>query len=117
MGFFRRFAPLRAFRDLRQYLHGRPPYELLFLGVAIAVTCGVIAAFSYDNSHVDPPYVPPKVLYVEQWRADRTDDQIKAQQVIDEAAKQKRLAAEKAQEEKTRAQFRKIDNALTKWGI
>lgn len=115
MSFISRFSPVRAYRDLRFFLAARQPYELGFLVLAMAIT-GVLIALFVRDSHVEPPY-KPNIIYVQQWRLDRTDTQIRAQQVIDEAAKQKRLAAQQAEREQTRQQFQRIDNQLNKWGL
>jgi len=115
MSFISRFSPVRAYRDLRFFLSQREPYELGFLVLAMVITGVLIWIFARD-SHVEPVY-KPNIIYVQQWRLDRTDTQIRAQQVIDEAARQKRLAAEKAEQDKVRAQYQKLDNQLDKWGL
>ena len=115
MNFFGRFFPFRAYQDLRLFLAQRQPYELGFLVLAMALTGFFIFAFARD-SHVEPAY-KPNIIYVQQWRADRTDAQIRAQQMIDQAAKQKRLAEQKTEQDKKRAEFQRLDNQLDKWGI
>ena len=115
MSFFARLSPIRAINDLRQYLAGRPPYEIVFLGLAIVITTFFIYLFA-RNDYAPPPY-RPDIIYVEQWPLSRTDAQIRAAQIVDQKVKEKRLAAEKAAEEKRRAEFRKVDDALNKWGI
>lgn len=115
MSFISRFSLVRAYMDLRFFLAARRPYELGFLVLAMAITGTLIFVFVRD-SHVEPEY-RPNIIYVQQWRLDRTDAQIRAQQVIDEAAKQKRLAAVHAEQEKTRQQFQRIDKQLNKWGL
>lgn len=115
MGFFSRFSPVRAYKDLRFFLASRQPYELGFLVLAMGVTGFLIFAFMKD-SYAEPVY-RPNIIYVQQWPLNRTDAQIEAQQAIDQAAKDKRLAAEKAQRDKTRAEFQRLDNQLDKWGI
>jgi hypothetical protein len=115
MSFISRFSPVRAYRDLRFFLASREPYELGFLVLAMFITGVVIWMFARD-SHVEPVY-RPNIIYVQQWRADRTDTQIRAQQVIDEAARQERLAAEKVEKDKVRAQYQRLDNQLDKWGL
>jgi hypothetical protein len=57
------------------------------------------------------------ILYVEQWSADRSDAQIRAQQAIDGPIKAKALAEQKARQEKRQAEFKQLDDQLTKWGI
>ncbi len=115
MSFFGRFSPMRAIRDLRFFLSQRQPYELVFLMIAVGITGFFIYAFARDD-YVPVPY-KPDIIYVEQWPADRTDVQIKAQQKIDYVKKKERLAEEKAAKDQRQAEFKKVDDALSKWGI
>lgn len=115
MSFFARMSPIRAVRDLRTYLAGRPPYELIFLMGAIVITAFFIYLFA-RNDYGAPPY-EPDIIYVQQWPANRTDAEIRAAQKIDQKVKEKRLAEEKAAQEKKQAEFKKLDDALDKWGI
>lgn len=115
MGFFSRFAPVRAYRDLRFFLSHRQPYELGFLTLAVGITCVLIYAFARD-SHAEREY-RPTIIYVQQWPADRTDAQIRAQQAIDAPIKAARMAEEKKREEERRASFKRLDDRLTKLGI
>lgn len=115
MQFFARFSPVRAYRDLRLFLASRETYELGFLALAITITGFLIYAFERDSTV--PPVYHRDIIYVQQWRADRTDDEIRAQQKIDAPLKAKRLAEEKAEQEARRAQFKKVDDAMARWGM
>ncbi|WP_093667130.1 hypothetical protein [Sphingomonas gellani] len=115
MQFFARFSPLRAYRDLRMFLASRERYELGFFALAVAITGFVIFAFARDSSF--PTEYRRDIVYVEQWRADRTDADIRAQQKIDAPIKEKRVAEQKAAQERNRAGFKKVDDAMTRWGL
>lgn len=115
MGYFSRFSPVRAIRDLRFFLAQRQPYELGFLALAMAITGFLIFAFMHD-SYEEPVY-RPNIIYVQQWRADRTDAQIIAQQKIDEPIRQKELAEQRKADEERRAGFRRLDEKLKRWGL
>jgi hypothetical protein len=115
MQFYARMSPLRAVRDLRLFLAQRERHELWFLIAAIAITAFFIYGFAKD-SHVEKVY-RPNIVYVQQWTLDRTDDQIKAQQKIDEAKRVIEQRKTEAEQAKNRAEFKKIDDALNKWGI
>ncbi len=115
MGFFSRFSPLRAYRDLRFFLASRQPYELWFLIAALMVTGFLVYAFAKD-SYAEPEY-RPEIIYVEQWPADRTDAQIVAQQKLDAPIKAKRLAEQKKREDETRAAFKRMDDKMTDMGL
>lgn len=116
MSFLERFSPLRAWRDLRLFLSYRQPYELGFLALAVGVTGIVIAGF-YVDSKIEKPYKRPEITYFESWPATRTDEQIKTQQVIDQAKKDKLMAELKARQEARKAEFKRLNDKLERWGL
>jgi len=115
MGFFSRFSPVRAYRDLRLFLLGRQAYELGFFALALMTTGYFIYALARDGA-TEPVY-KRDIVYFQQWPADRSDEQIRAQQRIDAPIKARELAEQKAADEKRRAQFKQVDNAMSKWGL
>lgn len=115
MSFFQRVSPVTAYRDLRQFLARRQPHQMVFLAAAIGVTAYFLFALAHDSSYA--PDYKPTIIYVQQWRLDRTDAEIKAQQAIDQAAKDKRVAAEKAASERNRQALKRLDDKLKAWGI
>jgi len=115
MQFFRRFSPIRAFKDLRLFLSEREPRDLGFLVLAMGITGFFVYAFMRND--IPPEPYSPNIIYFNNYRADRTDAQIKAQQAIDKIDQDKRIAAQKAREDKLRSQFKQVDDAMTKWGL
>ena len=115
MNFFSRMSPWRAYKDLRLFLATRERYEFGFLVLAMMITGFLIYAFVHD-SYAEPEY-KRNIVYVEQWPADRTDAQIRAQQAIDAPIKAKRIAEIEAAEKQRQAQFKKVDDQLTRWGL
>lgn len=113
--FFARMNPLRAYRDLRDFMVGRGPQEFWFLGAAVAITMFLIYAFVKD-SHAVKAY-KPDIVYVQQWKLDRTDAEIVAQQKIDQVQRDKDLAEVKKRQDATRAQFKKLDDQLNRLGL
>ena len=114
-GFFSRLSPIRAIQDLRVFLSHRHPYELGFLFLSIVITGLIIAAFVKD-SHFERTY-KRDIIYVQNWRADRSDAEIRAQLAKDAPIeKARRDEFLKAQEER-KAAFKRYDDALKKWGI
>jgi len=116
MSVLARFNPFRAFGDLRRFLASRGRHEIIFLFAAFFI-CGLIVTGFAVASKVDKPYVPPTIIYVQSWRADRTDAEIIAQQKIDMAKKKIDDAKEAEFEAKKRAEFKRASDALRKWGI
>ena len=116
MSFLTRFSPLRAVGDLRRFLAQREKYELGFFALSLAITGVVLFAFLRDANDIKAPY-RPTIVYVEQWPLSRTDAQIRAQQKIDQFDKEKRLAAQKAQQAQVQAQYKKMDDRLKAMGL
>ena len=83
--------------------------------LALAITFIILWMFVKD-SHFEKAY-EPNIIYVEQWPLTRTDAQIKAQQKIDEAKKHIEQAAREKKQAQRRAEFKKVDDALTRWGF
>lgn len=102
-------------QDLRDVLRIRHRYQLWFLLAAFATTGLILAGFYFD-SYFERAY-KREIIYVQNWRADRTLDEIVAQQKIDEKARQKREAEAKAKAEKKRLEYKKVDDRLKSWGI
>ena len=115
MAFFARMNPLRALRDLRLFLHQRQKHELIFLFLSVVMTGLLLIGFAKD-SQVEKVY-KPDIIYVQQWRLDRTDAEIRAQQAIDAPIKQKAIDEQRKREEEMRAAFKRMDDKLNKWGL
>ncbi|WP_375248537.1 hypothetical protein [Sphingomonas sp.] len=115
MNFFARMSPTRAYTDLRYFLSTRQAHDWWFLLAAIAITGFLIYAFAHD-SYAEKEY-KPDIVYVQQWRLDRTDAQIIAQQKIDQAKKEIEQAKLRKQQAETQAEFKRLDDRLTKMGI
>lgn len=115
MTFFSRFAPVRAWRDFRNFLLSRQKYELAFLFVALLGTSAIIGLFLADS----PPEVRPErqIIYVQSWPLNRTDAEIKAQQKIDSVEKAKQMDELQKLQKARQEQFKRVDDALRKWGI
>lgn len=115
MAFFSRMSPVRAYKDLRLFLSTREKHEFVFLALALGVTGFLIYGF-YRDSTVAPVY-KRDIIYVEQWAATRSDAEIRAQQAIDGPIKAKAIAERDAALAKRRAEFKKLDDQMTAWGL
>lgn len=112
--FLGRFNPFRALLDLRRYLGTRQKHEVLFMFGSLMVCILVVAAFVAD-SRVEPPWQRPTIIYVESWRADRTDAQIVAQQKVDAAKKKVLDAKQKKLDDDNKAAFKRLNDKLSPW--
>ena len=109
-------SPVGAIGDLWRYFATRRPHQYGFMGVALALSYVMITGVMSAGRLPPKPY-HREIIYVQQWRADRTDAEIVAQQKIDgvEQTRQenelKRLQAERQK------QLKKLDQQLKSFGI
>jgi hypothetical protein len=115
MKFMKHVSPRGALGDLRDAIKVRNRTDVLFMVLSLLLT-GVVLLGFYKDSQFEKPY-KREVIYVESWRADRTLQEIIAQQKIDEPKRLAREAEIKAKAEKRRQEFKKIDDGLKAWGI
>ena len=101
--FPRPVSPRAAWKDFRAFLRQRGREQVIGAICAVLVTIIIIIEFLVDSQINTAP--PPRIIYVEQWSANRTDAEI--------IADQKKYQAEKkaAQKEKQR-QFQKLEKQL-----
>jgi len=96
-------GPRAAFNDLLAFMRQRSREQLIGAILAVLATAIIVIEFLVDSKINTAP--PPRVVYAQSWSASRTDDEIIAQQKIDQA---KRDAAAK---EKQR-QFQRLEKQL-----
>ena len=101
-------APKALIADIRAFAAQRSRYQWAGLAVAIVMPVLIIAGFYHDSSHGIAP--GPQLIYVDSWPANRSDEEIKADQKKDQARR------EALQKERQR-QFQKLDRDLKKVGI
>lgn len=97
------FGPRAAIADLFAFMRQRSREQVLGGIMAVLVTTIILIIFTVDSQINTAP--PPRIVYVENYRADRTDAQIIADQ---KAASERRHKAEEAKKE----QFRKLEKQL-----
>ncbi len=104
--FFSQVSPRRAVIDLWNVLGA--PSEFRWQGVVLAglVSGSIIWVMLGQEGRALPP--PPKVIYFESWRADRSDAQIIAENI----AAAKKAKAEAAEEERRAEDMRQMYKAV-----
>ena len=104
MGFFPPMhSPRTALRDLRSVMQRRSRESLIAAGLSVLFTVTIIVVFFLDAKVNTAP--PVTIRYVDSWSANRTDAEIKADQVKDQKAREERAA-------KRQEQFKEIANTL-----
>ncbi len=101
--FPRPVSPRAAFNDLRAFIRHSGRERWIGGACAVLVTIIIVIEFLVDSQINTAP--PPRIIYVEQWKADRTDAEIVAQQKTDQALRDA-FAKEKQR------QFQKLEKQL-----
>ncbi len=82
-----------AWRDLRAFLAQRKRHHWIFGLLAILMPLMILYGF-YLDANIKPV---PRIVYVQSWPDSRSEDEIKAQQKIDQARRDKAAAEKRAQ--------------------
>ncbi len=95
MSFFRTISPRAAWADVVEMWRGEQRYKIHFMGAALFATLLIFTAFFFESGFKIEPK-PNKIIYVENWTADRTDEEIMAERkaLMVEIAERKRLREE-----------------------
>ncbi len=100
-------SPLAALRDLRDFVAAPRKHKMVFAALSFALPALIIFGM-LRQAHVDEVWVPPTIIYVKQWPANRSIVEVRAQQAKDLPAE---IAAKKqrdAEAETTRQAFRRV---------
>lgn len=96
-------SPRAAFADLRAFVRHREREHWIGAALAVLATIIIIIEFLVDSKINTAP--PPRIVYVEQWKAGRTDAEI--------IADQKKAQAEKeAAARERQRQFQRLEKQL-----
>ena len=96
-------GPRAAFKDLLAFLRQRSREQVIGLVLSLLVTSIVIIEFMVDSKINTAP--PPKLIYVEQYSANRTDAEIIADQKKDQAEREAQRAEKQRQWQKLENRF------------
>ena len=99
-------SPKAALKDLMAFLRQRDREKTIGGILAILATVLIVLMFFIDSRHNTAP--PATISYLESWPENRTDEEIIAQQEIDQAEK------ERAMEERRRAfeELQELNNSI-----
>lgn len=96
-------SPKVLLADLKAFARERNRHQLVAGALAILMPVVILVGFYYDSrTNIAPG---EQLIYVESWSATRTDEEIIAQQKIDQAEKERRAA-------ERQRQFQKLEKQL-----
>ena len=109
MSFWRRISPAHAVGDFADQWRQPTPHRWKILGVSAAATFAIFMVFVPEDQRVPP--ARPEVTYITTWAPDRTQEEIIASNLANQARKE-RLAAERAaREERKKELYRALGRA------
>ena len=91
-------SPRALWSDLRAFAQQRTRHQMIAACFAIAMPIVIVVGFYFDGKTNIMP--GEQLIYVENWPANRSDEEIKAQQKIDQERKEKALAERQRQYKK-----------------
>jgi hypothetical protein len=103
--------PREALADLWSVLRERRRHQWGILGVAIAATAVLIWMFAFQFNQ-KPAYKPPEIVYVEQWRADRTRADIEKRLAKDAPVEKARAEELKKLQLERQRQFQRVADMM-----
>jgi len=107
--FFRNVSPRRAVLDIWKILGAPSEFRWPALALAATVTGSIFVLMLYQEGRALQP--PPKVLYFESWRADRSDKDIIAGNIKASREAKAEAAAEEARAEDMRQMYKSVGAA------
>lgn len=107
--FLRNVSPLRAIKELWDVLGAPSEYRWRSLLMAGAITGGLFFTMTQQGGRGLPR--PPEVIYFESWRADRSDDEIRAGNIAATKRARAEAAAEEARAEDVRQMYKAVGAA------
>lgn len=103
--------PREALADLWSVLCERRPHQWYILGVAVAAT-GVLLWMFLTQFNIKAEYKPPEILYVEQWRADRTRTDVEKRLAKDAPVEKARAEELKKLQAERQKQFQRVADMM-----
>jgi hypothetical protein len=109
-------GPSGAWADLREFFRTNTGVHK----VGIAALAFGYPAFMFTMMYLSQKTIEPrpaKIIYVSNWPKSRTDAQIRAQQMADQAKRDERDKLRKAAQEERRRQFKELEDTMNSIGM
>ena len=101
-------GPRALWNDMRAFWRQRPRHQYVAATFAVLIPIGIVIAFYIDGQTRLQPV--QTIIYVDSWRGDRSDAEIRA-------AQKARQAREEAHRLERQRQFQRIENKLDRLGL
>lgn len=109
MSFWKRISPIGAVKDFARQWSRPSPHRWAALGVSAAATFAILY-IAVPNPE-PAPLEAPKIIYYEGLAPDRTDEEIMAANIANQARQDELRAQQEAREERRRELYRQLGEA------
>ena len=109
MSYWRRLNPRGGLDDFLDYWRQPTPYRWQILGVSVALTFTLMVLFVPENQRAEPRR--PEVTYISTFEAGRTDEQIRASNLVNQRRQDELRARRAALEERKKEMYRRLGRA------
>ena len=109
MSYWRRLNPRGGLDDFLDYWRQPTPYRWQILGVSVALTFTLMVLFVPENQRAEPRR--PEVTYITTFEAGRTDEQIRASNLVNQRRQDELRARRAALEERKKEMYRQLGRA------
>ena len=107
MSFFRAISPKAAWADVLEIWRGEQRYKIHFLLLAFFTTSLIFVTFLFESGFEKEPK-PLKITYINSWRADRTDEEILAENIEVQKETDRRRALIEQRKKEARESYRRL---------
>ena len=101
-------SPVAVWQDLRNFMRDRPRHQWVAGTLAVMIPLTMLVGFYAESYMRARPR--PQVIYVNNWPADRSDDEIRAKQQAD-------VERERAIQAERQRQFQRLEKQAERLGI
>ena len=109
MSYWRRLNPRGGLDDFLDYWRQPTPYRWQILGVSVALTFTLMVLFVPENQRAEPRR--PEVTYISTFEPGRTDEQIRASNLVNQRRQDELRARRAALEERKKEMYRQLGRA------
>lgn len=107
MSFLKDISPRRVFGDTRDFLRTEQPYKWRFLALSAAATLTIFLTF-FSESGFEKEYQPPEVTWIKSFPPDRTEADIRRDQLLDMIDKHIAEIKRERREKERQEQFKRV---------
>jgi hypothetical protein len=109
MSIWKSANPTGAIADFMVVYRQAGPRRWRIMLLAIAATCSIFSLIAFEEYYIDPR--PPEIIYINSWRADRSDTEIRASNRAHQRHKEALAKLQAEHDAKVKAMYKAVGRA------